>query len=183
MALVSTVTIFRPKYDLIRSFTFFAVVEKGQTPPSEHTMTEYSEQIVEELVEVTKHFAGDDQPPEDIAVALFECFEAMQKFNFDGMHYRHQSSYCTMTSFSLQILFTKGIAQRILEKTRLYLDDISMKSNIDSNPTVNKCYKHIDILARRRQEYRGQESASAHYGQATNGNGYNLCVNSSTYTR
>lgn len=86
MALVSTVTIFRPKYDLIRSFTFFAVVEKGQTPPSEHTMTEYSEQIVEELVEVTKHFAGDDQPPEDIAVALFECFEAMQKFNFDGMH-------------------------------------------------------------------------------------------------
>lgn len=60
------------------------MVEQGQSNPSEYRMA-CLEQIVDEMVEVTKHFAGDDQPPEDIVVALFECFEAMQSFSFEGL--------------------------------------------------------------------------------------------------
>lgn len=163
----------------------FAVVGQGQNNPSEHSMA-YSKQIVEDMVEVTKHFAGDDQPPEDIIVALFECFEAMQSFEGMLLCADSRAAITSTYMYSTQILFTIGIAQSVLKETRGYLDEISMKSNIDSNVTVNKCFKHIDVLARQRgQEYRGQESSSAssHYGQATNGNGYNLCVNSSTYMK
>lgn len=60
----------------------FAVVKQGQNNPGEQSMA-CSEPIVDEMVEVTKHFAGNDQPPEDIIVALFECLEAMQ--SFEGM--------------------------------------------------------------------------------------------------
>ena len=55
------------------------------------------DQIKSDMMETLKHFSSLENPPEDIAVALFECFEAMQSFNYDSefmMYILYAGPFC-----------------------------------------------------------------------------------------
>ena len=41
--------------------------------------------IKDDMREISKHFATLHSPPVGIVKALFECFEAMQEFTYEGM--------------------------------------------------------------------------------------------------
>ena len=65
----------------------YIVVKQGQSvmckPCGVHCTC--LDQIKIDMSETLKHFSSIKNPPEDIAVALFECFEAMQSFDYNGM--------------------------------------------------------------------------------------------------
>lgn len=42
-------------------------------------------QISSDISQIAEHFSRIDDPPEDIAVALFNCVESMQCFNYGGL--------------------------------------------------------------------------------------------------
>ena len=44
------------------------------------------------------------------------------------------------------------IAREILRENRSYLDELATKDRLDSNSSVNKSFKWIDVLARRNEE-------------------------------
>jgi hypothetical protein len=117
-----------------------SLVKQGQTDavrckPCGGALCHCLKQIRSDMRETLNHFSSLENPPEDIAVALFECFEAMQSFNYDNM------------------------AEEILSENRKYLDELSTKECIDSNKSVNKSFKWIDILARCRESQPRQESS------------------------
>lgn len=64
----------------------YAVLEKEQAVEfeSERVCT-CLEQIDSDMAQISAYFANDEKPPDDIIVALFECFEAMQSFNCEGV--------------------------------------------------------------------------------------------------
>ena len=51
------------------------------------------------------------------------------------------------------------MAEEILSENRTRLDELSTKECINSNSRVNKSFKWIDILARRRERQPRQESS------------------------
>ena len=51
------------------------------------------------------------------------------------------------------------MAEEILSENRTYLDELATKQCIDSNKSVNRSFKWIDILARRRERQPRQESS------------------------
>ena len=43
--------------------------------------------IISDMTEISTHFSGSENPPLNIVVALFKCFESMQRgFNYQGIH-------------------------------------------------------------------------------------------------
>ena len=44
------------------------------------------DQIKSDMRETVRHFSSIENPPEEIAAALFECFAAMQSFNYDSKY-------------------------------------------------------------------------------------------------
>ena len=63
--------------------------------------------------------------------------------------------YCSFHSLT-------GMAEQILAENRKYLDDLAEHEKFDSNPTVNKTFKKIDILARDRKTTKPIQECSQH---------------------
>ena len=68
--------------------SFIIVVKQGQTDAVRRkpcgALCHCLKQIRSDMKETLNHFSSLENPPEDIAVALFECFEAMQSFNYES---------------------------------------------------------------------------------------------------
>ena len=58
-------------------------------------------------------------------------------------------------------LYFTDMAEQILSENRTNLDELATKECIDPNGSVNKSFKWIDVLARRRENQPRQESSKA----------------------
>ena len=71
------------------------------------------QQILVDIPQTAEHFARIKDPPENIAVALFQCVESMQHFSYGGtIKHMHEATLCPIPTYTLA-------------HTRMYLHTIS----------------------------------------------------------